>query len=116
MLDKSAALEVFKVTEDVLDGIIREFLVLAAKDLGAIRDGLESQAWTDVGHRVHSFKGMAGNLRLDLCHRRAMELEKALASEDPSGLSTALLRLEEAVEEVREAMGGQCSGLGTRRA
>lgn len=105
-LDKSPALEALQVTEPELDELLREFVELADAELEAIRGGLEGRRFAGLDRRAHSIRGMAANLRLELCRSRASRLESVLLEGDLARASEAIERLEEAIEEVRQASRG----------
>lgn len=102
-LDKSPALEALQVTEPELDELLREFVELADAELDSIRDGLDGRRFGGLDRWAHSIRGMAANLRLQLCWNRASRLEKALLDRDADRATEAIARLEEAIQEVREA-------------
>lgn len=105
-LDKSPALEALQVTEPELDELLREFVELADAELDSIRDGLDGRRFGGLDRWAHSIRGMAANLRLELCRSRASRLEAVLLEGDPARATEAIERLEEAIDEVREASKG----------
>lgn len=102
-LDKSPALEALQVTEPELDELLREFVEIASGELDSIRSCVEGRRFDGTQRWAHSIQGMAANLRLQLCWNRASRLEKALLDRDADRATEAIARLEEAIQEVREA-------------
>lgn len=102
-LDKSPALEALQVTESELDELLREFVELAESELESIRSALEGRRFAGLDRWAHSIRGMAANLRLELCRSRASRLESVLLECDPIRASEAIERLDEAIDEVRQA-------------
>ena len=107
--EKDAAMAALDVTEQEYDELIGLFLEVAGNELLAISRCRDADRWPDIAPHVHSLKGMAGNLRLERCHRRAVELEQALRSGNRPGLFEASALLENAVEEIRTRSGDTVS-------
>ena len=102
-LDKAPALEALQLSEPELDDLLREFVELAKVEVDSIRGRLDGKRFDGLDRRAHSIRGMAANLRLDLCRNRASRLEAALTSHDANRAAEAMLFLEQAIDEVRSA-------------
>jgi HPt (histidine-containing phosphotransfer) domain-containing protein len=105
-LDKTPAMEALEVSEPELDELLREFVELAEAELDSIRSGLEGKRLVGMDRWAHSIRGMAANLRLELCRTRAARLETALVGRDATLSEEAIGYLEQAIDEVRKAAKG----------
>lgn len=101
MFDKTKALDVFKISEEAYDDLLKEFIVQAEQKTGAVASALEKSDMETAAREIHSFKGVAGNMRLDDCYNAVVAVENALRSKDASAAGKHLAALRSCIDEIR---------------
>lgn len=101
MFDKKKALDVFKISEEVYDALLKEFIVQAEQKISAVASALENNDTETAASEIHSFKGVAGNMRLDDCFKAIIAVESALRSHDCASAKKHLQLLRSCVDEIR---------------
>jgi HPt (histidine-containing phosphotransfer) domain-containing protein len=104
MFDKTKALEVFKISEEVYDELLKEFIVQAGEKISAVSAALEHGDAEKAAREIHSFKGVAGNMRLDDCYNAIVAVESSLRSNDCASAILQLRLLRTCVDELRSCI------------
>jgi HPt (histidine-containing phosphotransfer) domain-containing protein len=104
MIDKSRALQDFGITVDILDEMLKEFVV-QAEDNGRVIENLVGGGDFAAAARVaHSLKGVSGNMRLDNCYKTAVALETSVKAGDAFACASHLATLRADIEEIRKSV------------
>jgi|GEM_PF-1335755 Hpt domain. len=101
MFEKKKALDVFQISEEEYDELLKEFIVQADLKIQAVESALENGDTEMAAREIHSFKGVAGNMRLDDCYNAVVAVESALRSNDGESAKKRLLSLRTCVDEIR---------------
>ena len=101
MFDKTKALNVFQITEDEYDELLKEFLGQAEAKIRAAESALKNGDMETAAREMHSLKGVAGNMRLDDCYNAAIAVESALRSNDTASIEHWFSILYRWVNEIR---------------
>jgi HPt (histidine-containing phosphotransfer) domain-containing protein len=104
MFDKTKALDVFKISEEAYDELLKEFIVQAEQKISAVASALECEDTETAAKEIHSFKGVAGNMRLDDCYNAVVAVENALKAKNCAAAEKQLLFLRSCVEELRRGI------------
>ncbi|MGB7567047.1 MAG: Hpt domain-containing protein, partial [Chitinivibrionales bacterium] len=78
--------------------------VQADLKIRAVESALENGDTETAAKEIHSFKGVAGNMRLDDCYCAVVAVESALRSNDGAEAKKHLLSLRTCVDEIRESV------------
>ena len=101
MFEKKKALDVFQISEEAYDELLKEFIVQADAKIIAVASALEHDDTETAAREIHSFKGVAGNMRLDDCYNAVAAVESALRSKDAAAAGKHLACLRSCVDEIR---------------
>jgi HPt (histidine-containing phosphotransfer) domain-containing protein len=101
MFEKKKALDVFQISEEAYDELLKEFIAQADVKIKAVEGALENGDTETAAGEMHSFKGVAGNMRLDDCYRAAVAVESALRSNDKASIEHWFIDLRRWVDEIR---------------
>lgn len=101
MIDKSKALNEFRISEAEYDELLREFIVQTDGRLPAIETALDAGDRAGASREIHALKGVAGNMRLDDCYNAAAAFESATKSADAASQRIWLSKLRRFVDEIR---------------
>lgn len=104
MFDKKKALAVFKISEEEYDELLNEFIAQAEQKINAVASALDNNDTETAAGETHSFKGVAGNMRLDDCYDAIVAVESALRSHDCASAKQQVLRLRTCVAEIRSSI------------
>jgi HPt (histidine-containing phosphotransfer) domain-containing protein len=104
MFEKTKALDVFQISVEEYDELLKEFIVQADLKIKAVESALENGDAETVAREIHSFKGVAGNMRLDDCYEAVKAVESALRSNDNASAKKLLLSLRTCVDEIRASI------------
>jgi HPt (histidine-containing phosphotransfer) domain-containing protein len=104
MFEKKKALDVFRISEEAYDELLKEFIAQADVKIKAVEGALENGDTETAAREIHSFKGVAGNMRLDDCYRAVVAVESALRSNDGVEALKHLLSLRTCVDEIRASV------------
>ena len=101
MFEKTKALEVFQISEEAYDELLKEFVVQADLKIRAVESALENGDTETAAKEIHSFKGVAGNMRLDDCYNAVVAVESALRAKDCAEALKRLPSMRSCVDEIR---------------
>jgi HPt (histidine-containing phosphotransfer) domain-containing protein len=101
MFDKTKALDVFAISEETFDELLKEFIVQADAKTNAIGTALDRNDIEAAARELHSFKGVAGNMRLDDCYHAVIAVELALSNKDCAEAVRMTVVLRSCVNEIR---------------
>ena len=101
MFDKTKALNVFQITENEYDELLREFVDQAGIKIETAESALKKGDAETVAREIHSLKGVAGNMRLDDCYNAAIAVESAMRSNDKASIDHWFIYLRRSVDEIR---------------
>jgi HPt (histidine-containing phosphotransfer) domain-containing protein len=100
MFDKTKALNVFQITEDEYDELLKEFIVQAETKIKTLESALKNGDTDTAAREIHSLKGVAGNLRLDDCYQAAIAIESAIQSNDKASIEHWFIDLRRWIDEI----------------
>lgn len=103
-LDKTKALDDFRISEELYDEMLEEFAVQADEIMAVIERALNSGNTGEAAEQAHSLKGAAGNMRLDECYNVVRAIELAIRSSSRVQVAKELSKLRDAVGEIRAAI------------
>lgn len=101
MFEKKKAMDVFRISEETYDELLKEFILQADLKIRSVGSALDIGDIETASREIHSFKGVAGNMRLDDCYDAVVAVESALRSNDPDSAKKLLLSLAACVDEIR---------------
>jgi HPt (histidine-containing phosphotransfer) domain-containing protein len=101
MIDKTRALRDFGISEDVLDEMLKEFIVQADGFAADIEKSTHKNDFDAAVRPAHSLKGVSGNLRLDACYKTAVSLEASVKAHDGPACKRALVELRKNIEDIK---------------
>ena len=104
MFEKKKALDVFQISEEAYDELLKEFIAQADVKIKVVEGALENGDTETAAREIHSFKGVAGNMRLDDCYRAVVAVESALRSNNGAEAKKQLPSLRTSVDEIRESV------------
>jgi HPt (histidine-containing phosphotransfer) domain-containing protein len=101
MFEKKKALDVFQISEEAYDELLKEFIAQADVKIKAVEGALENGDTETAAREIHSFKGVAGNMRLDDCYQATIAIESAIRSNDKASIEHWFIDLRRWVDEIR---------------
>ncbi len=105
-LDITAGLERFKGNIRVYFNMLKHFEETGREADPAIRDEIASGAYVEAERRVHSIKGISGNLGLDEVYAASLALDDALKAEQRETVLGLFETFSRTLNKVLEAIAG----------
>ncbi len=81
MFDKSEAIELFCITEQEYDEMLREYVAQTRTEIATIERAIVQKDFKTAAEIVHSVKGISGNLRVQPAFEYSKSIENEIKSE-----------------------------------
>ena len=103
-IDVESALNRLRGNQGLFKKLVRDFVTNHSTVFGEIRKAMAEGDNAVAKGRVHTLKGMAGNLSATEVFAAAERLESSIENNDASGIAEELGRMEEAFESLAEGV------------
>ncbi|MFH0977041.1 MAG: Hpt domain-containing protein [Spirochaetota bacterium] len=100
MFDKAKAIKEYGITEEFYDGLLKEFITHARKDLPIMEKSIAAGDFKEAQSVIHSLKGAAGNLRVAQAYQLTITLEDAIKKNLAQEINDYTVKLKTYIDEL----------------